>query len=148
MNPPILTSKGKKYPPVIENIEDWPIYKLSEDREQFIKEIDEFTFKRLMRNSPDKLIDILAKTIYLERIRIKEEPWKVDPPNDRQFWSKTRKDLVRKSLDKEEEAALNSNKKILKKIISRYSEEIVGTFKIPTFFICQKIFNGLFSEDF
>ena len=34
-----MTRKASKYPPVIENIEDWPIYKLSEDREQFIKEI-------------------------------------------------------------------------------------------------------------
>ena len=144
MNPPILTSKGKKYPPVIENIEDWPIYKLSEDRDQFIKEIDEFTFKRLMRKSPDKVSDLLAKTIYLERIRVKEEPWKVDPPNDRQFWSKTRKELVRKSLDKEETAALNSNKKILKTIISRYSEEIVGTFNIGTFLFARKFLTVFF----
>jgi glycerol-3-phosphate O-acyltransferase len=144
MNPPILTSKGKKYPPVIENIEDWPIYKLSEDRDKFIKDIDEFTIKRLIRKSPDKVSDMLAKTIYLERIRIKEEPWKVDPPNDRQFWNKTRKDLVRKSLDKEEQAALDSNKKILKKIISRYSQEIVGTFKIGTFLFARKFLTLFF----
>ena len=136
--------EGKKYPPVIENIEDWPIYELSEDRERFIKEINKFTFDRLMKKSPDIVSDVLAKTIYLERIRTKEEPWKVDPPNDRQFWNRTRKELVRKSLDKEEEAALDSNRKILKKIIGRYSEEIVGTFKIGTFLFARKFLTVFF----
>ncbi len=136
--------EGKKYPPIIENIEDWPIYELSEDRERFIKEINKFTFDRLMKKSPEKVSDILAKTIYLERIRTKEEPWKVDPPNDRQFWNKTRKELVRKSLDKEEEAALDSNRKILKRIIGRYSEEIVGTFKKGTFLFARKFLTIFF----
>lgn len=139
-----MTKKANKYPPVIENIEDWPIYKLSEDREQFIKEINEFTFNRLMKQSPDKVSDMLAKTIYLERIRIKEEPWKVDPPNDRQFWNKMRKDLVRKSLDKEEETANDSNRKLIKKIIGRYTEEIVGTFKIGTFLFARKFLTVFF----
>ncbi len=137
-------AKNKKYPPLIDNIEDWPIYKISEDRDRFIKEINEFTFNRLMKQSPDKVSDMIAKTIYLEKIRIKEEPWKVDPPNDRQFWNKTRKDLVRKSLDKEEEAALDSNRKILQKIIGRYSEEIVGTFKIGTFLFARKFLTVFF----
>ncbi len=139
-----MTRKGKKYPPVIENIENWPIYKLSEDRDRFIDEINKFTFNRLLKQSPDKVSDMLAKTIYLERIRIKEEPWKVDPPNDRQFWNKTKKDMVRKSLDREEEAALDSNRKILKKIIGRYSEEIVGTFKIGTFRFARKFLTIFF----
>jgi len=136
--------EGKKYPPVIENIEDWPIYELSEDRERFIKEINKFTFDRLMKKSPDIVSDVLAKTIYLERIRTKEEPWKVDPPNDRQFWNRTRKELVRKSLDKGEEAALDSNRKILKRIIGRYSEEIVGTFKKGTFLFARKFLTIFF----
>ncbi len=145
MKPPLVEIKGKKYPPVIENIEEWPIYKLSEDRERFIREINKFTFNRLMRKrTSDQIGDVLAKTIYLERIRVKEEPWKVDPPNDRLFWNKTRKELVRKSLDKEEETALFSNSRILKKIISRYSQEIVGTFKIGTFLFARKFLTVFF----
>ncbi len=144
MKAPQMVMKGKKYPPVIENIEDWPIYKLSEDRERFIPEINEFTFNRLMKQSSGNLGDLLAKTIFLERTRIKEEPWKVDPPNDRQFWNKTKKELVRKSLDKEEDAAFDSNQKILKKIIARYSEEIVGTFKINTFLFARKFLTVFF----
>lgn len=144
MKAPMMIRKGKKYPPVIENIADWPIYKLSEDRERFIEEINNFTFNRLLKQSNGKVGDMLAKTIFLERIRIKEEPWKVDPPNDRQFWNKTQKDLVRKSLDKDEQAALEANQKILKKIIGKYSEEIVGTFKISTFLFARKFLTLFF----
>ena len=80
-------SKYHVYPPIYPNLEDWPIHKLSEDRAAFVKEIDAFTFERLNRKkSTDELSDLIAKTIYLERSRIKEEPWKVDPPNEKQFW--------------------------------------------------------------
>lgn len=74
------------YPRLIEHIEDWPIYRLSEDRESFVREIDEFTFHRLNVKHRRDLSDLLVKTLYQERIRIKEAPWKVDPPNERQFW--------------------------------------------------------------
>ncbi len=137
---------AKKYTPVIENIEDWPIFKLSEDREAFIKEINEYTLQRILKRSPQEVSDLLAKTIYLERIRIKEEPWKVDPPNESQFWNKIRKRLVRQSLDKEAEEAKASNEEILKKIISAYSQEIVGTFKIKTFRFARKFLYAFFNR--
>lgn len=82
------------YNHVFPDIEDWPIYKLSEDRRNFIQEIDEFTLERFMRKPSGQLTDIIAKTIYQERIRMKEEPWKVDPPNERQFWRRIRQKLV------------------------------------------------------
>ena len=134
------------YPPVIPEIKDWPIFKLSEDREAFIKEINEFTLSRILKKQPDVVSDLLIKTIYLERIRVKEEPWKVDPPNERQFWNRIRKRLVRHSLDKEIEESKASNKEILRTIISRYSEEIVGTFKIKTFLFARKFLSGFFNR--
>ncbi|MFT5386497.1 MAG: glycerol-3-phosphate O-acyltransferase, partial [Saprospiraceae bacterium] len=141
-----LEGNVKKYPPVIPEMGDWPIFKLSEDREAFIKEIDEFTLGKILRKQPELVSDLLIKTIYLERIRIKEEPWKVDPPNENQFWNKIRKNLVRYSLDKEVEEAKASNEEILKKIISRYSEEIVGTFQIKTFLFARKFLNIFFDR--
>jgi len=132
------------YPPVIPDIADWPIYKLHQDRDGFIKEINEFTLSRIMRQPAAKVTDMIAKTIYQELIRIKEEPWKVDPPNDRLFWKKIRKQLVAKSLDKEEKEAYVNNEKILGKIINRYSEEIVGTFKIKTFRFAQRFLKSFF----
>ncbi|MEL6925897.1 MAG: 1-acyl-sn-glycerol-3-phosphate acyltransferase, partial [Bacteroidota bacterium] len=141
-----MNKQVKIYPPVIEEIEDWPIYKLHKDREAFVQEIEAFTLKRIMSQSPGAISDTIARTIYLEMIRVKEEPWKVDPPNERQFWKKIRKQLITKSLDKEEEQALAQNKEILQRIINRYTEEIVATFKIPTFRFARRFLTLFFNR--
>jgi len=136
----------KIYPRIIENTEDWPIYRLSEDRANFISDIDASTFQRLNANSWQAKMDILVKTIYQERIRIKESPWKVDPPNDRSFWNKVSKRLIKKSLDRNDPEARAEAEDILRKIIHRYSEEIVGTFKVPTFRFAQRFLTVLFDR--
>lgn len=141
-----MSKENKIYPHVIPNIEDWPIYHLSEDRRHFIAGIDDFTLRRLQKQPNAELTDLIAKTIYLERIRIKEEPWKVDPPNERQFWRKIRKKLVEGSLDRSEEDSAKINEEILQQIIHRYSEEIVGTFRIQTFLFARRFLTFFFNR--
>ena len=142
-----MAKKQAPFSQVIQNIEDWPIYRLSEDREAFIKELDDFTLQRILRKPTDEISDIIAKTIYLERIRIKEEPWKVDPPKERSFWRRIRKKLVRGSLDQEDEAeARATNEEILREIINRYSEEVVGTFNISTFLFARRFLTVFFNR--
>ncbi|GJM32551.1 MAG: hypothetical protein DHS20C18_15520 [Saprospiraceae bacterium] len=131
---------------VIPDIEQWPIYKLHHDRRKFVEEIEEFTFNRIWSKSPGAVSDILSKTIYLEKIRIKEEPWKVDPPNEPQFWRRISKRLVRKSLDRSEEESIKTNEEILRKIIHRYAEEIVGTFRKQTFLFARKFLTLFFTR--
>ena len=108
------------YPPVIPDIEDWPIYRLSEDRKNFVEEVDQFTVNRLLKIHGSKIGDTIAKTIYQERIRIKEEPWKVDPPNERLFWKRIRRKLLKSGLDKGEEEVRKTNEEILRQIVHRY----------------------------
>ncbi|MCK6691484.1 MAG: 1-acyl-sn-glycerol-3-phosphate acyltransferase [Thermoanaerobaculia bacterium] len=134
------------YPRIIEKTEDWPIYRLSEDRAAFIRDIEDFTFQRILSRHRKDLVDVLVKTIYQERIRIKESPWKVDPPNERAFWNKISKRLIKKSLDRHDPEAQAAAEDILRKIIHRYSEEIVGTFKIPTFRFAQRFLTILFDR--
>jgi len=141
-----MKEERKVYGHVFPNIEDWPIYKLSEDRRNFIQEIDEFTLERFMRKPSGQLTDIISKTIYLERIRMKEEPWKVDPPNDRQFWRRIQQKLVGQSLDRGEEEARKTNEEILRQAIHRYSEEIVGTFRISTFLFARRFLTLFFTR--
>ena len=136
------------YPRVIERIEDWPIYRLSKDRTEFLREIDEFTFQRLTARHRKDLADVILKAMYQERIRIKEDPWKVDPPNERQFWNKISKKLIKKSLDRNEPEAKAVNEELLQKIIHRYSEEIVGTFQIGTFRFAQRFLTAFFNRIF
>lgn len=131
---------------VFPDIADWPIYKLSEDREAFVRELTKFTSERLGKKPNPILNDMIAQTIYRERIRIKEEPWKVDPPNEDVFWKKLRKRLIRHSLDKDEDQARLVNQEILRDIVKRYSQEIVGTFKIPTFKFARKFLTMFFNR--
>lgn len=136
------------FPRIIEKIEDWPIYRLSEDRPEFIRDIEAFTFHRLTTKHRKDLVDLIVKTIYQERIRIKESPWKVDPPNDRTFWNKISKRLIKKTLDRQDTEAQTTAEDILRKIIHRYSEEIVGTFKVSTFRFAQRFLTVLFNRLF
>lgn len=134
------------YPHVLPDIEDWPIYKLSEDRRKFVREIEIQTAQYFLKKSPADLRDIIAKSIYQERIRIREEPWKVDPPKERQFWKKIQRKLVSHSLDKNETEAAKINEEILQQILHRYSEEIVGTFNIRTFLFARKFLTMFFTR--
>lgn len=142
-----MSEERKTFDHVFPDIESWPIFQLSEDRRAFIREIDEFTLRRLEQNySNAQLSDLIAKTIYKERIRIKEEPWKVDPPNERQFWRRIRKKLVGESLDRDEKESTKINEEILRKIIHRYSEEIVGTFRIKAFLFARRFLTFFFNR--
>ena len=131
---------------VFPNIEDWNIYKLHEDRANFIKEINTDTLNKFKDRPTEFISKLIAKTIYLERIRIKEEPWKVDPADDKIFWNKLSKELVTESLDSNEEEAKKINEELLKRIINRYSEEIVASFKPKTFEFARKFLRFFFNR--
>lgn len=138
--------KTPVFPSVIPDIEEWPIYKLSEDRRAFIQDIEAFTLDRLTRRSTQKVTDLISETVFQERIRIKEERWKVDPPKERQFWSRIRGKLIKYSLDKPDVEANKNNAEILQSIIHRYAEEIVGTFRISTFRFARRFLTLFFNS--
>ena len=137
--------KTPVFPSVIPDIEEWPIYKLSEDRRAFIQDIEAFALDRLTRRSTQKVTDLISETVFQERIRIKEERWKVDPPKERQFWSRIRSKLIKYSLDKTDAEANKNNSEILQSIIHRYAEEIVGTFRISTFRFARRFLTLFFN---
>jgi len=141
-----MSSSSKIYHHVIPDIEDWPIFRLSENRRQFVAEVQEFTVQRLLENSTQEVTDMLSKTVFQERVRIKEEPWKVDPPNERQFWRRIRKRLIEHSLDAPDEEATQNNQEILRLIVNRYTEEIVGTFRISTFLFARRFLTLFFTR--
>ncbi|MCB0670676.1 MAG: 1-acyl-sn-glycerol-3-phosphate acyltransferase [Lewinellaceae bacterium] len=131
----------KIYPQIWPNLEDWPIYKLSEDRLAFIEEVNQYAYQNLKAKHGDNLETLLSKTIYLEKIRIKEEPWKADPPQETLFWKKL--------LSRLKDAYFSENRvqiedDLLRIIVQRYTEEIVGNFKIKTFKFARKALTAFF----
>ncbi len=131
------------YPHIIPKIEDWPIYQISKNRSEFVSNLNEFTYERMMSLHSHEIEQFLAKTIYLEKIRSKRKPWKVDPPNEPEYW---------KSLEREFSAAGEAEHKdklydeLLKRIINRYSEEITGTFNPKTFKFARKFLVSFFKR--
>lgn len=131
---------------VMPNIADWPIYLLSEDRKRFVHEIQEQTLEHFLSLSLDKQTEVINKTIYLERIRIKEEPWRVDPSKEGQFFKRLQKRLINHSLDQSEEEKRAVNRGIFEILIQRYAEEIVGTFRIGTFRFARRFLTLFFTR--
>ncbi len=141
-----MSEKSKIYPHVLPDIEDWPIYKLSEERRDFVDALETCTLRHYAKKSNTQVTDIIAKTMYMERIRLKEEPWKVDPPNERQFWNRIQSKIVNTSADKQSAESAKTNQEILSQIVNRYAEEIVGTFNIRTFLFARRFLTLFFTR--
>ncbi len=133
------------YPQLYPEIEDWPIYKLHHNRAEFIKEIAQFVFNRLKERFPDTR-ELLAKTLYLERIRLKREPWKVDPSDEKTFWNNIRSELSQNAFSEDKSAVEAKENELLRKIINRYAEEIVGTFSKRIFLFARWFLTKFFSR--
>lgn len=133
------------YPHILPKIEDWPIYKFAKHRKEFVKELNEFVFKRITDNSSHSIEDLLAKTIYLETQRVRTNPWKVDPADDGDYW-KSLGIAVNKALKKDTKE--EELKELLKRVINRYNEEIVGDFNPKTFHFARKFLTAFFKRIF
>lgn len=133
------------YPHIIPKVEDWPINRFARERKEFVDQLNNFVFDRITKGASQGLEDILAKTIYLESQRIKTNPWKVDPTDDAEFWRTMANNLTQalKSNDKEEQL-----KDMLRRIVHRYNEEIVGNFNPSTFRFARKFLTAFFKRIF
>ena len=135
----------KIYPPLIPEIKDWPINKLYADREGLIDTVDQQTVDFILEKHGDRIGDLISRVCYLELIRLKENPWKVDPPNEAQFWKRIRNEVTANEKLKTE-LKLQNNTEILKRIVHRYTEEIAGNFKESTFLFARKFLTLFFKR--
>lgn len=122
---------SKGFEPIIGDITEWPIYKLSSRRYEFIQEVIQNTTEEVLNQLTDRqdLLDELARTLYQERVRIYEKPWKADPEDDKEYWSGARAELVKvNNLADEPDEQLRAARQLLNSILSRYANEIMGNF--------------------
>lgn len=127
---------------IIENIEDWPIHKFTKNRDAFIEKLAHHVLDKLI-SSPMPILDVLNKSVYLEQKRVKNNPWKVDPSDEKEYWASIAKEIS------ETKNAENSDLelvKILHRIIKRYSEEIIGHFVPKTHLFARKFLTGFFKR--
>ncbi len=127
---------------IIPDLSDWPLTKFSEDRDAFIQRLIDFVLDKIM-DSPLELVDILNKTVYMELKRVKNRPWKIDPSDEKSFWRGISKEIDNtKIADNAELEQL----KILRRIVHRYSEEIIGHFIPKTHLFARKFLSMFFKR--
>ena len=140
-------NKNRPYKPILEGIPDWPVYQLSKNRKEFVEEVTQRSIERikLLRPNRKQLIDELEATAYREQNRIKRNRWRVDPKDDSKFWAGVKNDLVELSSKTQEESATIEDE-ILRKIVSRYSNEIAGNFKPNSYRVTREVIKFFFQR--
>lgn len=140
-------NKNKQYKPILEGIPDWPVYRLSRNRKEFIEEVAQKSAERIKQLRPTRkqLIDELEATVYREQQRMKRNRWRVDPPDEGKFWSKIKQeliDLTGKPLDEHN----RKEDEILSAIVHRYADEIAGNFKPSSYRFAREMIKFWFSR--
>ncbi|MFA0960718.1 1-acyl-sn-glycerol-3-phosphate acyltransferase [Roseivirga sp. BDSF3-8] len=133
MKPEVPIHTKKKYTPILPGPREWPVVKMARNREAFIEEVIGEAIERVkeVRGNNGTLVEELENVMYLEKLRIKQNPWNVDPEDEHSFWSSIKTRLVSYSTDPEEQ--LDLPEELLREIISRYSHEIAGDFR-PSYY--------------
>lgn len=135
---------NKVYNHIIPDLKNWPIYKFAVNNKEHKKKLVQIVYDELIEKYGDNIKDEISKCAYLELKRSKLNPWKVDPPDEKKFWTEIRRDILERN-ECETEEYCNF---LLKKIINRYVEEIFGDFKITTFKFVRNILTYLFNRLF
>jgi glycerol-3-phosphate O-acyltransferase len=134
--------KPQEYPLpyIIEDINDWPIAKLSGDSDAFTEEVRKAVIEKIKHRlkSDSTLKNELEKVLYQERIRLTQSAWKADPKDERQFWNNIKSKIVR--LDSVAAGEVHTSEEdILNEIVNRYTQEIVGHFDVRAFKFARNI---------
>ncbi|WP_026951849.1 1-acyl-sn-glycerol-3-phosphate acyltransferase [Algoriphagus mannitolivorans] len=140
-----------RYEPIIPSKEEWPVVKLARERKEFVKKVAELAESRILSltgNNPDILKEELETTLYREKLRIKQNPWAVDPDDEREFWSEVKAALLQVTTESHASKAkkMEAYQEILGKITSRYAEEIASNFKASHYKFTRSVVTYGFSR--
>jgi glycerol-3-phosphate O-acyltransferase len=140
-----------QYTPILPKKDEWPVVKLSKNRKEFIRKVADASKKSVLEitgENMDLLREELETTLYREKLRMKQNPWAVDPDDEKEFWGKVKSSLVHLST----EASLTKTQKkkkyleILDDITMRYSEEIASNFIHSHYKVTRRIVTFGFSR--
>lgn len=137
----------KTYKPIIPRTEYWPVVQLSKNRKNFIEEVATQAVDKILETKSSKaaLIEELETTLHREKLRLKQNPWAVDPEDDAVFWHDVQNKLVTLSHDTTGKTN-GQEKELLRKIIIRYAEEISGNFRPSSYRFARRALTFGFSR--
>ncbi|SEG32218.1 1-acyl-sn-glycerol-3-phosphate acyltransferase [Algoriphagus boritolerans] len=140
-----------RYAPIIPSKDEWPVVKLARERREFVKKVADLAESRVLGltgKNHEILKEELETTLYREKLRVKQNPWAVDPYDEDSFWNEVRSSLLQVNTD----LSLDKNKrfqayqKILHRITSRYAEEIASNFKASHYKFTRSVVTYGFSR--
>lgn len=133
-----VTNKKKIYKPIHEHTQEWPVVQLTKNRKWFIEKVVEDTFEKIIAENKgeNEIKEELETTLHKEQLRIRKNPWKVDPPDEFSFWNNVKQKLVDLVADKNPK---HKEEELLKLIIHRYADEIAGNFKKSRYRVAREI---------
>lgn len=131
MKPNGTIDTKKRFPPILPGTRDWPVFQLSRNRKKFIETVIKETktqIKKITKNR-NALIEEVELTLYKEKLRIKQNPWKVDPEDEQVYWENIKTKLVNISGNGENQDKDQQLQEVVDSIIRRYAGEIAGNFR-------------------
>lgn len=131
MRPIVLRQRRKKtvYNPILRDTNTWPVVQMSKKRSEFVNLVFEESYETLLDNPRgNTLREELETTVYRELQRVKNNSWKVDPKDERDYFENLQKRIADTENQSKEEAETNL-KEVLRKITWRYADEIAGNFR-------------------
>ena len=136
MNKPKATRNG--YKPILPRHREWPVVRLSKNRRAFVETVIRLSMDKIREraSTTEQLVDELEATLYKERLRIRENPWAVDPNDEELFWKKVKRRLVGMSSQAEPEREAEA---VLRDIVSRYAHEIASNFRPSRYRLARQI---------
>ena len=134
--------KFKVFDHLIPDLNQWPITKFVLRKKTFLQGLNADVFEQFQRMSKEDIDQAIARTIYLEKQRVKTNPWKADPPNEMQYYRKIQNEYNANQLltDKHK-----GNLETLSRLINRFSQEIIGHFNPKTFLFVRRWSDMLFN---
>jgi glycerol-3-phosphate O-acyltransferase len=122
-----------RYEPILPSKDEWPVVKLARERKEFVSRVSASAQDKILTltgKNPDILKEELETTLYREKLRIKQNPWVVDPDDEGEFWGKVKAALLQINSETKlnRSKRLDAYKEILERITNRYSEEIASNF--------------------
>lgn len=125
--------------------------KLARERKEFVKKVASLSEERildLIGKNPEILKEELETTLYREKLRIKQNPWDVDPDDEGPFWGEVKNNLlqIHSEVSLTKAKKLEAYKAVLSKITSRYSEEIASNFKATHYKFTRRVVTYGFSR--
>ncbi|MBV6471872.1 MAG: Glycerol-3-phosphate acyltransferase [Saprospiraceae bacterium] len=131
----------QKFQQLVPDMENWPVYRFFSGKKEFLLKLRADVMEQLSALSKEELDQVVARTLYLEKQRVKNSAWKVDPPNEMQYYRKIQAEYNTNHLLPDPHPG---NLDTASRLVNRFSAEIFGHFNSKTFSLARKLSDFFF----